>query len=118
MSANGRHCPVACRQAERYKAFFGIQPDSELNAEADKLKQRGDFTSPDNYQVPPPPPPPPPHSTSSCGMLCSPDVWASSFTFGTMAGKMGPYLASCEAQAKPEAVVIPFNRLAQPCFEA
>ena len=35
-----------CRTAERYKQFFGVVPDAEIKAEADKLKQRGDFTDP------------------------------------------------------------------------
>jgi hypothetical protein len=34
------------RTAERYKQFFGVVPDAEINAEADKLKRRGDFTDP------------------------------------------------------------------------
>jgi hypothetical protein len=44
------------RTAERYKQFFGVVPDAEIKAEADKLKQRGDFTDPpdtakDNQQI-------------------------------------------------------------------
>lgn len=37
---------ASCRTAERYKQFFGVIPDAEIDAEADKLKQRGDFTDP------------------------------------------------------------------------
>ena len=36
---------------DRYKSFLGIQPDAEVNAEADALKRCGDFTSPDDPQV-------------------------------------------------------------------
>jgi len=34
------------RQVERYKSFLGIQPDAEVDAVADELKRRGDFTDP------------------------------------------------------------------------
>ena len=40
----------------RYRNFFGIQSDAQLEAEADRLKQGGDFTSPDNFDVHPNPP--------------------------------------------------------------
>ncbi len=42
------------RTVERYKSFLGIRPDAEIDAEADALKRRGDFTdppSPDDYRV-------------------------------------------------------------------
>lgn len=38
------------QQLERYKSFLGIQPDAEIDAEADALKRKGDFTSPDSYK--------------------------------------------------------------------
>ena len=36
---------------ERYRQFFGIVSDQELKEEADALKEKGDFTSPDSFKV-------------------------------------------------------------------
>ncbi len=38
------------RQVERYKSFLGIQPDAEVDAVADELKRRGDFTDPPSFK--------------------------------------------------------------------
>ena len=36
---------------ERYRQFFGIVSDRELKDEADALKAKGDFTSPDSFKA-------------------------------------------------------------------
>ena len=40
-----------CSDLERYRQFFGIVSDKELKEEADALKAKGDFTSPDSFKA-------------------------------------------------------------------
>ncbi len=46
-----RSAHATCSDLERYRQFFGIVSDQELKEEADALKEKGDFTSPDSFKV-------------------------------------------------------------------